>query len=119
MRKLIPIICLLALIGCNSAEPERSDQPAFKGMELYSWKPAAKDWHFSLLVGTNRQKPISMIAAPETAIVGVSAIKQKLSALARRENVFWRNMAKEPVPMKVIKDLAQHCKNLDIKLVKP
>ena len=118
MKNVIVIACLLAAVGCSSAEPQRAEKPAFKGMELYSWKPAGKAWHFSLLIGSNMQKPVSMITAPETAVVGVVSLKQKLPKLAKGEQVFWRNMAKEPVPDKVIEDLTSFCRKLDIKLEK-
>jgi hypothetical protein len=118
MKTILIIACLLALIlvGCNGAAPERAEEPAFKGMELYSWKPGGKDWHFSLLVGTNRQKPISEITKPEDTIVGVEALKEKLSLLAREEKVFWSNMAEDPVPQKTVEDLIKFCEGLDIKL---
>jgi hypothetical protein len=89
MKNLIFMVCLVLLAGCSSAEPQRVEKAAFKGMELFSWKPAGKDWHFSLLIGTNRQKPDSMITAPETEIVGVGNLKQKLASLAKGEQVFW------------------------------
>lgn len=116
MKNLIFMVCLVLLAGCISAEPQRAEKPAFKGMQLYSWKPAGKDWHFSLLIGTNRQKPDSMITAPETEIVGVGNLKEKLASLAKGEQVFWRNLAKEPVPPEVTKDLSNFCRTLDINL---
>lgn len=103
----------------KDVESEQANKPAFKGMELYSWKPVGKDWRFSLLVGTNALKPTSKITASDTTIVGVDNLKQKLSSLAKGEQVFWRNMAKEPVPHKMIKDLNTFCTEFDIKLEKP
>ena len=102
-------------VGCV-AVPQRAGKPAFKGMELYSWKPEGKDWHFSLLAGTNRQKSTEEITKPETAVVGVAELKKRLSTLAKGENVFWRNLAKEGVPEEMAKKLSSFCKELQVKL---
>ena len=89
MRQL-PILLaglLLAATGCCGRSALRAKKPAFKGMELYSWKPRGEAWQFSLLVGTNRMKPVSLIRAPETTITGVADLKRELSALAKEESV--------------------------------
>ncbi len=119
MKRFIIFMCLLAFVGCGISESQRVDKPAFKGMELYSWKPAAKDWHFCLLVGTNRLKSISEITAPETTIVGVDKLKQKLSRLAKGEQVFWKNMAKEPVPRSIKRELKKYSEIVGIHLHLP
>jgi hypothetical protein len=118
LRKIL-IICLLALVACNSDKTERASKPAFKGMELYSWKPAGGNWYFSLLHGTNRQKDVSEITKPEVTILGIDNLKQRLAKLAEGESVSWSNMANEPVPPEVIDDLDHFCRGLGIKLEKP
>ena len=102
-------------VGCVAA-PQRAEKPAFKGMDLYSWKPEGKDWHFSLLAGTNRQKSTEEITKPETAFVGVAELQNRLSALAKGESVFWRNLAKEGVPEEMAKELSLFCEELQVKL---
>jgi len=118
MREALFPVCLLVMVGCTTAELERASKPTFKGMELYSWKPAGGEWNFTLLAGTNRQKPISEIIASRTAIVRVFTLKRKLSQLANGEQVFWGNVAKEPVPGEMIKELIAFCGELYIKLEK-
>lgn len=110
--------CLLVIAcsGCNSANPDHADEPAFKGMELYSWKPTDGDWHFSLLPGTNRQKSVSEVTKPEYTIVGVDHLKQKLAVLVKGESVFWRNLAEEPVPRELLIELTEFCQRLDVHL---
>ena len=92
---------------CDSIPPQRSEKPAFKGMELYSFKPTGKDWHFSLLPGTNRLTPIEIIKG--TAIVGLPHLKPKLAELAKGEIVSWKNLAEEPVPQQVVNELTAFC----------
>jgi hypothetical protein len=114
--RFVLAIYLLAALGCSSGSPQRAARPAFKGIELYSWKADDGSWRFSLLPGTNRQKPVSEITEPEVTIVGVDNLKQRLSALARGESVLWSNLAGEPVPREVVDDLDRLCRGLDIKL---
>jgi len=115
--KLIAVTGLLvALVGCGVATPERAAKPAFKGMELYSWKPEGKDWRFSLLEGTNRQKSTEEIKMPEQTIVGVEELKKRLGGLAEGEQVFWTNLAKAPVPEPMAKDLKTFCDGIKVKL---
>jgi hypothetical protein len=115
---ILLVLTYVLLAGCSSAEPRRAEEAAFKGMELYSWKPAGEDWHFSLLAGTNSQKPVSTIMAPQTAVVGIADLKQRLARLAEGEQVFWRNVADEPVPGELANDLSTFCTGLGIKLEK-
>jgi len=120
-RNLVALMCLLASVcaGCERVQSERARQPAFKGMELYSWRPEGGDWHFSLLVGTNREKVVSEITKPQNVIAGIAQLKARLSALARSESVLWRNLAKEPVPSSMVTDLQGFCEKLGIKLAGP
>lgn len=101
---------------CAGETPPRASEPAFKGMELYSWKPAGADWHFSLLLGTNRLKEMSEITAPGNTFTGIEELKPRLSRLAAGESVFWRNLADEPVPQEIRGELKTFCEHLQIKL---
>ena len=92
---------------------------AGKGIELYSWKPAGKDWHFSLLIGTNRNKTMAEIKDPQYTVEGTKAIEEKLSRLAKGETVTWLNLAKEPVPKEITDEIASKCKALEINLQGP
>jgi len=114
--RIVLTICLLVLVECSGAQLERAAKPAFKGIELYSWNPGDGTWHFSLLPGTNRQKTSSEITNSEVAIVGIDNLKQRLSALAKGEIIFWRNIASEPVSSGFFDELDLFCQGLDIKL---
>ena len=98
------------------AEAERAEKPAFKGMDLYSWKPEGKDWHFSLLPGTNRLKPRELIMNPEDTVVGLESLRPVLSKLAKGELLGWQNLADEPLPDDLRKEIEALCKQLDVKL---
>ncbi len=114
--KTIPIFILITLICLIISDNDVFLQTSFKGIELNSWKPIAGDWHFSLLMGTNRKKSIKEITDPKVTIVGVDNLKKKLSKLPKGENVFWVNYAKEPVPKKIVTTLSDHSKTIGINL---
>lgn len=99
--------------------PERAAQPAGKGMELYSWKPIGKDWHFSLLIGTNRNKTMAEIKDPQYTVEGTKAIEEKLSKLAKGECVTWSNLAEGVVPKQIADEITRKCKTLEIRLQGP
>jgi len=87
-----------ALLG---QEIPRSARPAFKGMELYSWRVCVScDWQFALLPGTNRLKTLAEIRDPAKANLGVAELGQRLSRLAEGERVFWfhRSLAELSYP---------------------
>ena len=119
MKQIITIfICTFCITGCMQEKQGRAQHTAFKGMELNSWRGRNKQWCFSLLVGTNRNKSISEITNPKTKIIGVDNLKRKLAKLPIGENVFWVNYAKEPVPSAIINDLMKYSKEIKIKLHK-
>ncbi len=116
---LLTFICLILISGCVQEKTVKNENEfAFKGIELNSWHPASRQWHFSLLPGTNRRKAITEITDPKTQIVGVENLKKALSKLPIEENVFWVNYAKEPVPSYMIDDLINYSKKIKIKLNK-
>lgn len=91
-------------------------QTAFKGIELYSWLPRGTEWHFSLLVGTNRNKSIEEITDPTLAVAGVIELKAALAKLPKGEQIFWKNLATEPVPGEIILELERFSRQRDINL---
>ena len=115
--KILMLGWLIALAAAfSAAAADRAATPEFKGMELYSWKPAGKDWHFSLLIGTNRLKTDEEIRKPEQTIVGVKELKKRLAKLAEGENVAWRNLAKEPFPQELARALKTFCDGIKVTL---
>ena len=89
---------ILALLICVTSGPLRAQddpravRPAFKGVELYSWKECSSCvWQFALLPGTNRTKTVTEIKDRTRTIFGVSELRQHLLRLPREENVFWNS----------------------------
>jgi hypothetical protein len=71
---------------------------SFKGYELYSWKQA-KEWHFTLITGTNRNKTQDEIIAESNTttadgwvqihVTGVEAIESVIDRIPGGEWVSW------------------------------
>ena len=80
------------LLGCCQASHAQSRDVrlphSMKGYELYSWKSRG-EWHFSLLVGTNRLKTFSEIRSPKISVTGARALKGRLNQLAGGEELTW------------------------------
>jgi hypothetical protein len=91
--KIIFSLALLALISAGivaaSFAQGKSVGKSFKGIELYSWHDSKGNFIFSLMPGTNRIKTATEIRKTENEISGVKALKQRLSQLAKGEQVFW------------------------------
>lgn len=100
-----------------------------KGVEVYVWKPLDRDWHFSVLCGTNRNKTLAEIADPDNVLVGIGAFKVKLSTLAVGEHVILIRMSSDgsglpvwdrskygQVPSDMVNDLKDQCHKLGIEL---
>ena len=81
--RTIPIFIMITLSCLIISDNDVFSQTSFKGIELNSWKLATGDWHFSLLMGTNRKKSIQEITDPKVTIVGVDNLKKKLSELQK------------------------------------
>lgn len=111
---------------------------SFKGWELYSWKPAVSTkvnarfkqrssfWHFSLLVGTNREKSLEEILDPKQQIVGVAALKTRLGQLAAGEFVGWSgHQFTQPKgklsfpPLKVVQEIETFAKKRKLNFARP
>ena len=118
MKKLIILTCLVHFSGCNGTGPERADKPAFKGMELYSWKPEDGNWHFWLLPGTNGTKAGLGIFKPASAMIGLDRVKDALSKLPKGEMVGWQHIGQESVPDHLVADLTELCRQHNISIMK-
>ena len=68
------------------------DARSMKGYELYSWKVGHK-WHYSLLIGTNRNKSIDEIVKNKNIKIGDEALRAELKKLAKGQEVFWLSEA--------------------------
>lgn len=94
LKRFIFILLFTALLptSCQSEvnSSERETNPAFKGMELYSWQDETGEWTYSILAGTNRVKSIDEILANP---LDFDEVKAEISKMAVGESVFWLNRA--------------------------
>ena len=103
--------------------PKKAEKPAFKGIELYSWKGRDGRWRFSLLYGTNRLKPRTMVTDERFALTSLKALKAKVRLLAKGEMLLWIALPSEDgepkvihPPQHVIDDMAKYCRELAVDL---
>jgi diacylglycerol kinase (ATP) len=64
----------------------RSEELAFKGMELYSWQGKNGEWQYAILNGTNRNKTLDEVQA---APLGLQSVKEAIGKMAVGESLFW------------------------------
>jgi hypothetical protein len=89
-----------------------------KGWELYSWQMEG-EWHFSLVVGTNRLKTFEEVSSPDVRVRGIEALKMELDRLARGEQVFWleqRVQGMERPPDEMTEAIQTYCAERGIRL---
>ena len=117
---VMPILALALLLGCFQAHLAQSREVrlphSMKGYELYSWKFRG-DWHFSLLVGTNRLKTRNEVTSPKVRLKGVEALKRKLKQLAKGEEVSWpagRVAGTVLPPEEIIDEVKSYCEERGI-----
>src|ERR1051325_1013820 len=80
IRTLLFTILLGSLLsGCGSAtQPTVTPFPeSMKGYELYSWKEG-KQWKFSLLIGTNRDKTLEEIKSVDVVLPRVTPFPESM-----------------------------------------
>jgi len=71
-----------------SSQISRSEQIAFKGMELYSWQDESGTWQYAILEGTNRNKTLEEVQATP---LDLQDVKFAIGQLAVGESLFWTN----------------------------
>ena len=114
MKTKLHVVILLGLVVCWANAGEKP-APSAKGMELYSWKPKGKDWHFSLILGLNNRKPVLEISDVEKyAVTNLATLKEQLSSLPKGERVYWVNLSKQPLPREMEKDLRDFCRGIHV-----
>ena len=87
----------------TTSGPERAQQPAFKGMELYSWQDEAGEWKYSILVGTNRIKTEEEVMASPLSL---DEVKVAISQMAVGEWLTWMGFPPPP-PESIMEELRQ------------
>ena len=113
----------------HGSQPDQSASPSLstevglarsmKGYELYSWQEGG-DWHFALLVGTNRLKTHDEVTSPDVRVQGTEALKRELSRLPSEERVFWSTGLVEGMAMpsdNILSEISTHCEQLGVQLV--
>ena len=89
---IVIVVVTTLLFGCCQAPLAQSRDArlthSMKGWELYSWKSLGQ-WHFSLLIGTNRLKTFSEVSSPKIRVRGVRALKGRLNQLVKGEELTW------------------------------
>ena len=59
-----------------------------KGFELYSWKEDGQRY-FSVLIGTNREKTLQEIQAPEARLKGLEELQPLLESIPAGQYITW------------------------------
>jgi hypothetical protein len=103
------------LITQNIAQ-NKPKKRSMKGWELYSWQDQ-KSWKFSVLIGTNRNKKLEEIKAPEVTLHNIKKLEQTLSELAKGEYITWLNIPGFSLPpLETVKEIRRYCKALGLML---
>jgi hypothetical protein len=92
---------------------------SMKGFELYSWQENSA-WKFSILIGTNRNKKLEEIKAPEVTLHNLKELERALSDLAKGEYVTWLKPSQLPElslpPVATTEKIRRWCKALGLNL---
>jgi hypothetical protein len=107
---VIPLGFLLS--SCRPAA-QRDATPlaeSMKGYELYSWQEN-NEWHFSLLVGTNREKSVDEIKSNDTVLPDLDALISTLKKVPSGQYVTWSSNETLPLPPdNIVKQVEEICK---------
>jgi hypothetical protein len=77
--------------ACGPSEDPAGATPgntpeSMKGYELYGWQDDGR-WYFSLLTGTNREKTLDEIKAPDSVLEGFEALQRAVDGIASGQQV--------------------------------
>jgi hypothetical protein len=87
---------------------------SMKGWELYSWQDK-NAWKFSILIGTNRNKKLEEIKAPEVVLHSLKELERALFELAKGEYITWLNIPGFSLPpLKTVQEVRRYCKALGL-----
>ena len=131
MKTIRFILCVLMLVvfvsGCQSMAPKPTEQAinpllpipgakTMKGYELYSWQEESQ-WYFSVLIGTNREKTLEEIQAPDARLKGIEELQPLLESIPAGEYITWwsRESLAFP-PEEMLKQVQEICKKQDLEL---
>jgi hypothetical protein len=95
---------------------------SMKGWELYSWQDK-NAWKFSILIGTNRNKKLKEIKAPEVVLHSLKELERAFFELAKGEYITWFNPPAFPElslpPKTAIEEIRGWCKAFGLHLQMP
>jgi hypothetical protein len=124
-RAIAAVLALLLTGGLLSSCPgdeTETPQPTLlsspQGYELYSWF-GGPDWHFALVIATDRVKVFEEISARDLRIEGTASLMDLLSQLPEGERVVW-SAALVPgttlPPVKTVDEVSRYCSRNGIRL---
>jgi hypothetical protein len=96
---LYVLMLAVSVSDCQSMQPKSTEQvvkpllpvpgeKSIKGYELYSWQEESQ-WYFSVLIGTNREKTLEEIQAPDAKLKGIEELKPLLESIPVGEYMTW------------------------------
>jgi hypothetical protein len=115
---LCTTLFLLVLTACQLSVPAVPDLPgeSMKGYELYSWQKD-RQWFFSILVGTNREKTLDEIQAPGVTLKGPDELSLTLGKIHSGQTIGWstRQGLGFP-PQAIVRRVQKICKDRGLEL---
>jgi hypothetical protein len=101
--------------GINALLPVPGAE-SMKGYELYSWKEDGQ-WYFSVLIGTNREKTLQEIQAPEARLKGLEELQPLLESIPAGQYMTWlsRQSLAFP-PEETLKHVQEICQRQGLEL---
>ncbi len=89
---------------------------SMKGYELYSWQKESQ-WYFSVLIGTNREKTLAEIQAPEARLKGIEELQPLLESIPAGQFVTWLSRAALVFPPEeMVTQVQEICKRQGLEL---
>src|ERR1700732_3834917 len=88
MRK--PGLALFAVLSFALCVPSPAQSVAHNVM--LSWKPQGQPWHFAFFAALPLPYGVSDLTHPRETVVGIPALKQRLSVHAPWRHIAWRDL---------------------------
>ncbi|HSO13622.1 MAG TPA: diacylglycerol kinase family protein [Anaerolineales bacterium] len=110
----------------QSQQISRSEETAFKGMELYSWQDENGLWQYAILAGTNRNKTLEEVQATP---LDLQSVQIAITRMPAGESLFWMDSVYDArtgqsvtlpfPPGSVIDELTGFCREKQVDLYVP
>ena len=116
LAMLVVIAAACAPRDDATAEVSAETRGAMKGYELYEWQDD-RQWYFSLLIGTNREKTLEEIQSPDSALQGFEELRLAVVGIPSGQYVTWSPLdTAEFPPENVIESVEQLFEDHGLKL---